>query len=349
MRLSRARQTILILSLLAGFTAGCASKVLKYEKTKDLENIPEYDQKLRIKELKPEDGEDEKKAVPPAVKVGKSASLEKKKPSKPKPAVKAKEKRAKPMITDKRLPELEDSEGFNGRRPVDDPFRVGEKVTLALTYMNMTAGYLDMEVLPFVEVNGEKAYVFHMAARTNGLFSRFYSVDDQATTYLSYDTMLPFNFEIKVRESKQLADIRSFFDWKTLMGNYWERRVSKSKGERNKNIEWPIKSFSQNVISAIYYLRTFTLTPGKKLQFRVADEGKNIIFSGEVLRREVLSTDIGDLNTVVVRPNFTVDGVFKPVGEILIWLTDDSRKFVVRIESKIKIGSIVGKLRSIDR
>ncbi len=85
------------------------------------------------------------------------------------------------------------------------------------------------------------------------------------------------------------------------------------------------------------------------MAFRVADEGKNIVFTGEVLRREELSTKIGKLKTLVIKPTIEVDGAFKPVGDILIWLTDDDRKHVVRIESKIKIGTLVAKLKSIDK
>ncbi len=204
-----------------------------------------------------------------------------------------------------------------------------------------------MEVLPDVEVNGVRSHRFRITIKSNSVFSRFYAVDDMATTYVNHENLLPFNFEISVKESKQLADIKSFFDWEKLKGNYWEKRVSKDKGERSKSIEWEIKPYSQNVISAIFYLRNFTLTPGKKLAFPVADEGRNIVFKGDILRKEKLKTDVGTFDTVVIRPQFEVDGVFKPTGDILIWLTDDERKFIVRIESKIKIGTIVGKLRGL--
>ena len=99
----------------------------------------------------------------------------------------------------------------------------------------------------------------------------------------------------------------------------------------------------------MFYLRAFPLTPGKKFAFRVADNGKNYLFHAEVLRREKLSTKIGELNTVVVRPTFELEDQFKPTGENLFWLTDDDRKFIVRIESKIKIGTLVGKVKSIER
>jgi hypothetical protein len=325
---------------------GCATKPMDYEKTADVHIKEEYEQKIHVKEIQageasaPAEGtgtvttDKAAAGVPPE----KAASEKAKKNGKGK-------KSASP---EKHLPDIEDGEGFTGRRPAVDPFRVGEKVTLAMTYFAMTAGYIDLEVLPFVEVNGKKAYSFRVNLKTNSFFSKIYTVDDQAQTYLDYESMLPFDFRLNIRESKQVADIRSVFDWKNLKGHYWAKRVHKDKGERNKEVEWDIKSFSQNVISAIFYLRAFTLTPGKKLAFRVADEGKNIVFTGDVLGREVLDTDIGKIKTVKIKPTITVEGNLKPVGDIFLWLTDDDRKHLVRIESKIKIGTLVGKIKAIE-
>ena len=33
--------------------------------------------------------------------------------------------------------------------------------------------------------------------------------------------------------------------------------------------------------------------------------------------------------------------MFKPVGDIFFWLTDDEQKLIVKIEAKIKIGTLV--------
>jgi hypothetical protein len=212
----------------------------------------------------------------------------------------------------------------------------------------MTAGHLNVKVLPFVEVNGAKAYHLQVTAKSNDFFSHFYGVDDVADTYLNFESMLPYNLETRVRESKQLKDIRSFIDHDKLKADYWEKKVTKQHGEENKKLQWDILPYTQNVISAAYYMRIFTYTPGKTLQFRVTDEGKNIVAKIHILRKEKLSTPFGTLDTVVARPEFQVDGIFKPVGEILFWVTDDDRKFIVRIESAIKIGTIVAKVTKID-
>lgn len=320
--------------------SGCATQeVMKYEKADTLSDIKEYDEKVKVKDIVEE---------PPAPeeKPGK-----KKTKAKPKPPI-VKKKKSNNVVTDPNLPHqptLEDGANFAGRRPIKDPLRVGEKTVFAVSYFNIVAGTLTMDVLPFVEVNGEKAYHLRISAKSSDFFNRIYAVDDMSETYLNYENMLPYNLSVKVKESKQLKEIRSFLDWNTLRGSYWEKKVTKEKGEESKKVEWDILPYSQNVISAAFYMRMFDWKLGKKIQFRVADQGDNIVFSGQVVRKEKLKTDVGEFDTVVVKPEFEIKGVFKPVGEILIWMTDDDRHNIVRIESAIKIGTLVLKLRTLEK
>lgn len=328
---------------------GCSSKTLKYEKEAELQQIKGYEEQVEVKEIAEPVSAAAPSAKPPAAVVANEKKTETKKtvkkarPGAPPPAA------PPPAAPKKRLPMIEDSEGFAGRRPLNDPFRVGEKVTLDVTYFNVKAGEIDLSVKPFVEFNGKKAYHFDVDLKSYSLFSRIYSVDDKAKTYVDYESLRPHNLEITIKESKQRAETRTLFDWEKNKASYWKKRFTTEKGEEKKELTWDIKEYSQNVVSALYYLRTFQLKVGKKLAFRVADEGKNIVFTGEVIRREEIDTKLGKMKTVVVKPSLEVDGAFKPVGEILVWLTDDDRKFIVRVESKIKIGTLIGKLKSIDK
>lgn len=248
-----------------------------------------------------------------------------------------------------REPKLEDTEGFIGRRPQKDPFRVGEKVIFSMNYFNMSAGLMTIEVLPLVEVNGRKSYHFSVSVKSGKVFSYFYSVNDSGETFLDYETMKPSSYSIHVKESKQLKEIRSAFDWEKMEGLYWEKKVTEQDGEQNKKKVWKIEDYSQNVVSALFYLRTFQLKLDKKLAFRVADDGDNMLFTGKVVRYEDLETDLGKFKTVVVKPKMEINGVFKQMGDIFIWLTDDDRKLPVRIEAKIKIGTLIAKLKELHR
>ena len=335
--------TILFATLLI---SGCASTVLDYDKDKASLALKqdEYEKQVQVKSV-PEASAHALEVKPVAEVVpDKKGSKKKKKESAKTTALNSAPKKIGPH-----LPEMEDKEGFVGRRPIEDPFRPGEHSILELTYFNVVAGTLDIGIKPMVEVNGQKAYHLEVAAKTNSFFNHVYGVDDLATTYLSYDELIPVNLQITLTETKQLAEARTFFDWKAMKASYWQKRVTKDNGEESKKLEWAIKEYSQNVISASFYMRTFKYEVGKKLAFRVADEGKNIVFTGEVLRKEKLETPAGELNTIVMKPHITVDGVFTPVGDVLVWLTDDDRKFIVRLETKIKIGTIVAKLKSLDK
>ena len=253
---------------------------------------------------------------------------------------------AKPKV---REPNIEDSEGFEGRRPIHDPFRENESVVFNVSYFKVTAGELTMSVGPMKLVNGRKAYSFLANVKTNKTFSMFYTVDDTAETFVDYDMMIPMTYSIDANESSRVKEVRTFFDHDHEEATHWEKVVKKDGQEKKKKINWKIMPFAQNVISAVFYMRNFTLTPGKKFAFRVADDGNNYTFKGDVLRKEKLETDIGELDTVVVSPQFHQDGQFQPTGENLIWLTDDDRKFIVRIESKVKIGTLVAKIKSLEK
>ncbi len=246
-------------------------------------------------------------------------------------------------------PAFEDQESFVGRRPVNDPFRPGEKMVFEVSYFGVVAGELTMNVLPFVFVNGRKSYHFSASGQTASIFEAFYAVNDWLETFVDYDNMIPMSYALHVKESKQLRETRCFFNWQSLKGSFWDKRITKEDGVEEKKYDWDILPFSQNVFSAPFYLRTFKLAIGKKLVFRLAHEKDNILITAEVLRREKIETPAGTFNAIVLQPHIEIGGVFKPIGDIFLWLSDDDRKFILKIESKIKIGKIVAELKSLNR
>ncbi len=328
--------------LLVLLLGACSAKFLKVDDEGKIGDIKEYDKALKVKAIP----EKKKKVIPKnktqtlVVTTTTKRVYEQKKIETPPPP---KKKRLK-----KHYPAIEDSEGFDGRRPLIDPFRVGEKVTLAVKYFGMNAGKMEIMVLPFKEVNGKKSYHFQVRAQTSPFFNAFYAVEDVAETFVDYEEMIPYNFAIHIKESKQLKEVRSYFDWKALKSHYWEKKITKKKGERTKKYEWDIQKYSQNIFSGPFVFRTFTLRPGKKIKMRLADEKKNMVVTTDVLRRETIDTAIGKLDTLVIRPKVQIEGNFKPMGDVLFWVTNDDRKFIVRIKSKIKIGSIYAELIDLD-
>lgn len=245
------------------------------------------------------------------------------------------------------LPPIEDSEGFNGRRPIVDPYVVGEELEFAVSYFAVEAGRFTMSIKPYKEVNGKKSYHFSYHARSSSVFSMFYAVDDRAEAYMDYELLVPYSYTIQAKESKQIRDVRNFSDWKNMKAKMWDKKIKKGKEPEIRNLEWDIAPYAQNVFTVAYYLRSFTLRVGKKLAVNVAHDGKNLVMTADVIREEKLNTSIGNIDTFVIKPSFEIDGVFKPVGDVYLWVTKDKYKRVVRLESKIKIGTVVATIEKI--
>lgn len=249
----------------------------------------------------------------------------------------------------KHLPALEDSEGFIGRRPVKDPFREFEKTRFKLTYLGITAGHLDLEIGPFVKVNGRKSYELITRVKSNQAFSFIYSVEDVVKAHLDYKNLTPYDFYLEMKESGQMVTAHGYQNEKEKKAIYWERRYNKEGKLIETRKQWEIPAYSQNVFTGLFYLRTFTFKKGKKLAFRVANKGKNIIVTGEVLRKEKLKTKLGVFDTWVVKPQISIKGAYKPVGDMFLWFTADDRKLLVKIQTDIKIGKIIGYIEEIKR
>ena len=356
MNISFAGAWILSLSFL--LLTSCAGRSPKFDHDVQIGPITEYDAKVKIQPLatpppEPVIAPNQPQPSPtPQAKLGLEPV--------PKVEVKGKHRKKKSLpLSDEqivkeenpsvRLPEIEDSEGFNGRRPLVDPFHVGEKVTLMLTYFGVSAGDTTLEVKPFVELNGRKAYHFYSAMKSSSVFSMFYKVDDFGESYMDFDQLVPLTFSLSATETKQLKEVRQFFDWKTKKADYWERRVTKESGVEEKKKDWDIVPFSQNIYTAVQYARVFQLRDGKTYIYHVSDDGRTWDVRATVVRRELLKTDLGNFKTIVIKPEVATEGVLKAMGEVLFWYTDDDRKFPIKFEAKIKIGKVIGYLKALDR
>jgi hypothetical protein len=327
-----------LLSIFLCLIVGCQSSFLKLDKEDDLKL--KSNQNVVIEAEKVQTAQDKKVETAPPPLLAEQ------------PKTKAKKKVVKKSKTQSKKPEeavidsIEDTEGFIGRRPIKDPFHVGEKITHEAYYnlFGFTAGVLTLDTLPFVQVNGRKAYQFALGLKTSKLFNTVYSIEDQVETLVDYELWLPRLYNMHVKESSQLREGRSYFDFQNLKAHYDEKKVSKKKGAEEKTQEWDILPYSQNVFSIIFYMRLFAWRDGKDYSFRIANDNENLVFKGRVVAREKLDTDIGPMNAIKIKPEIILKGSFKPVGDIFIWLSDDDRKIPLRIESKIKIGTIVSEI-----
>jgi hypothetical protein len=258
------------------------------------------------------------------------------------------QKASKIEVSLRRQPDIEDSEGFNNlRRPPVDPFRVGEKVIHEVSYLGAKAGTLVLKVNPFAVVNGQKSYNFTINLKSTSFFSKVFAVDDKVQTYVDYEKLVPHVFKLDIRDSGQVKEAQAYYDIDNLKADYWEHRYTEKSGHEEKKLSWSILPYSQNPFSAIFYMRIFNFIEGREYSFRVADDEKNVLFKAKALQKVSLKTDVGTFNAIKLKAEVYSSGNLAKASDFYIWVSDDDRKYILRIEVKLPFGSIVSEVTEV--
>ncbi|MEN9723384.1 MAG: hypothetical protein RJB38_1370 [Pseudomonadota bacterium] len=234
------------------------------------------------------------------------------------------------------------------RRPKVDPIWVGEKATYDINYLGMNAGDFTLQVLPFKEINRRKVYHVFGEAKSSKVFSLFYSLKDTIETFIDYQAWAPHRFHIVLDESKQKRNSLELYDSEKGETFFWNRWNHHKKGYIEIKDRFPMKPLSQDSLSSLMYLRTQELQDGDVVRFPVISEGKNWEAEVTVLRREMINSPLGRVRAIVLKPETKYQGILKKQGDSFIWLTDDSRKVLLRLEAKVRIGTVVAVLKSFE-
>jgi hypothetical protein len=96
----------------------------------------------------------------------------------------------------------------------------------------------------------------------------------------------------------------------------------------------------QDILSAIYFLRTQKLEPGKRFAVDISDSGKMYKVPLAVIERKRMKTPLGRLFVLRIDPElFGPRGMVAEDGKFSIWITDDSRRIPVSARLKLEYGT----------
>jgi LysM repeat protein len=219
---------------------------------------------------------------------------------------------------------------YGWQKKENHAYTVGEKLTFAVQYGSITAGYATLSITEQPELGGRPTLHVVAEARTHPFFETFFKVRDRIESFIDTDYGFPWRYEKHLREGGYSADAFYLFD----------QRAGKIV-EPDKGHEAPMPVGSQDVMSCFYWFRTLPLNVGDEATIPVtADDMKSYQLKVNVLRKEKAETLAGDFDCIVVEPHLTFQGVFQQKGQVLLWITDDARRIPVKIRSKIAIGSI---------
>jgi hypothetical protein len=104
----------------------------------------------------------------------------------------------------------------------------------------------------------------------------------------------------------------------------------------------------QDVLSAIYFLRTQPLTLGKTFEVTISDSGRVYQVPVRVVEKKRMKTVVGRVEALRVDPGlFGPNAMMNREGHISIWYTNDTRRIPVRARIKTEYGTFNVTLRKI--
>jgi len=220
--------------------------------------------------------------------------------------------------------------------PMDVPFGPGER----LEY-DVKVGFLGkrgegfMEVGELETVRERTTYHVTMAYQGGLPLAR---VNDHFQSWLDVANLVTLR---SVENTQQLRRKRyKHFEFYPE-SQTWERMDNENSGSMPT-------SEPLDQISFFYFVRTLPLEVGDEYSFnRYFKESGNPVRL-KVLRKDTVEVPAGTFSTVVVEPIIKSSGLFGEGGEAELYFTDDSRRLLVLMKSKIPlIGALSLHLRSI--
>lgn len=213
------------------------------------------------------------------------------------------------------------------------PFGVGERAEYRVKLGGVPVGSGSVEVVGLVNLRGQQTYHTRMQISGGVPLAR---VDDRLESWIDTDGLFSRRFhenkkEVRYRRNRTYDFFPEQRSWRRENGETGRLPTDKPLDD----------------LSFLFYARTLPLQVGETYTLRqyFKEDGNPVVL--RVLRKETVEVPAGTFRTIVVRPIIQTDGLFGEGGQAEVFFSDDARKMLVMIKSRVPVvGSIHMQLRS---
>ncbi len=197
----------------------------------------------------------------------------------------------------------------------------------------MGRGYLSVESID--DISGVQSYHVKFQAKTGKFADSIYRVRDQIDIWLNKNDLTTLRINKQINEGKYHRKYYTSIDYNNLIAI-----TNKDTIKINGTVRDPY--------SLLYYFRTIPLKVGQILDFTTFDQNKLTDFQVIVDGKQTIETPAGKFSCLVVKPFREGKSLLKNEGDMKIWFSDDELRLPVKIQIKIKYGSMLLQLRTIN-
>jgi hypothetical protein len=237
------------------------------------------------------------------------------------------------------------------RIPKPLPFKPGETLTYQASFSKFifsgTIGDLTLSVSQTPELREKNLLELRADAVSKGFFPSLLGLKVK-DTFLSSVSADDLGVEVSARhveENKIRRDYRSTFN--RSKGVVTFTAIDRTKGKADpKTKDRVCPTWVQDVLSALYFIRTQPLKDGDVVPIPLSDLGENYNVEGAVLKHEQIKVAAGTFKAIRLDARI-FDGRFtKRSGELHIWISDDDRRLPLLAKLKTSGYSAVVELTS---
>jgi len=216
----------------------------------------------------------------------------------------------------------------------------GEYMRYKVHYGFMNAGYVHLEVgKDLVKRYGRDCFYVRGRGESNGVFGRFFRVEDTYESFVDAETLLPVQFNRDIREGNFEHYSETWFNRE--QGRAW------FLDEKGLTTRYLVPDGIHDVLSAHYHLRGVDfdmLGEGEEIPLQYFMDRKVIDLKVQYGGKEVIR--VGRTYYDGIRLELALDKakVVKGEGKVTAWFSDDGNRIPLRIRSELKVGSIKADL-----
>jgi hypothetical protein len=225
-------------------------------------------------------------------------------------------------------------------------FPTGETAVYDVTFgpIKVGRGQLSVEALDTIAATPAYRVAFEIAG---GPF--FYKIDDRTVSWVAPEPFRSVRFEQILHEGDYRRHRRYALDHDAL--TYTREEWNDSLGvymPHPEEQDVPMPEGALDEISFLYLLRLLPLEIGRTYRFDYyfEEDGNPVLL--QVLRRDRVRVPAGRFDVIVVRPVIRAGGMFGEDGRAEVYLTDDYRRLIVMLRTKMKVGELSMYLKEYD-
>ncbi len=238
------------------------------------------------------------------------------------------------------------SSALESQRPerIVPPFGSGESLVYDVKFGFLNVGTGKMEVVGIDTVRGREAWHLRLEIKAGVPGFRVHDVLESWVDVDSFNS-LRYRQELTQGGKHEKDSIEIYPERGVFHEVEWREAKDGSGWQEKAKPEAPTVSQPLDEASFLFFTRTQPLETGETYSFsRYYKPDKNPV-KVSVTRREKGSVPAGTFQSIVLRPVFQTKGIFGQNGRAEVWLTDDDRRMMVRMETHVAFGSITLQLR----